>query len=99
MNRFNTPYAWTQTQESSNKILIIVCGIDTNHLDLSPAVVNSCDNTNGVDQFGHGPHVAGIAAALQNSQDVVGVAHGAELWSVKVGTAAPGSNLDRKSVV
>jgi subtilisin family serine protease len=36
------------------------------------------------DDNGHGTHVAGIAAAIDNDQDVVGVAPGARIWGVKV---------------
>jgi len=36
------------------------------------------------DDNGHGTHVAGIAAAIDNDQDVVGVAPGARIWAVKV---------------
>ena len=36
------------------------------------------------DGNGHGTHVAGIAAALDNGVGVVGVAPGARLWAVKV---------------
>ena len=36
------------------------------------------------DDNGHGTHVAGIAAAKDNSIGVVGVAPGARLWAVKV---------------
>ncbi len=34
--------------------------------------------------FGHGTHVAGIAAARQNGRGVAGVAQGARLWAIKV---------------
>jgi len=37
-----------------------------------------------LDDNGHGTHVAGIAAAKDNSSGVVGVAPGARLWAVKV---------------
>ena len=34
--------------------------------------------------FGHGTHVAGIAAAIENGRGVAGVAQGARLWAIKV---------------
>jgi len=37
-----------------------------------------------MDEVGHGTHVAGTIAALDNGEGVVGVAPGARLWSVKV---------------
>ena len=36
------------------------------------------------DDNGHGTHIAGIAAALDNDQGIVGVAPGARVWAVKV---------------
>lgn len=36
------------------------------------------------DNNGHGTHTAGIAAAIDNEQDIVGVAPGARIWGVKV---------------
>ena len=38
----------------------------------------------GNDDDGHGTHVAGIAAAKDNTDGVVGMAPGARLWAVKV---------------
>jgi|GEM_PF-440104 len=43
-----------------------------------------CTDGVGADGYGHGTHVAGIAAALDNGIGVVGVAPGARLWAVKV---------------
>jgi subtilisin family serine protease len=43
---------------------------------------------NWEDDNGHGTHTAGIAAALDNDDGVVGVAPGARVWSVKVLDAA-----------
>lgn len=50
----------------------------------------------GTDDNGHGTHVAGTAAAIDNDQGVVGVAPGARLWGVKVlgGPLGIGSTSD-----
>lgn len=71
-------------------IAIIDTGIDLTHPDLNvvhhintitdcPADSNGCGN----DDNGHGTHVAGTAAAIDNTIGVVGVAPGARLWAVK----------------
>jgi subtilisin family serine protease len=67
-------------------IAILDTGIDLNHPDLNvyhektfvPGT-SSADDDNG-----HGSHVAGIAAAKDNSLGVVGIAPGARLWAIKV---------------
>ena len=67
-------------------IAIIDTGIQLNHPDLN--VVNNVSYVRGAktgnDDNGHGTHVAGTAAALDNGIGVVGVAPGARLWAVKV---------------
>src|SRR5262245_975057 len=66
-------------------IAIIDTGIDLTHPDLNVyrGVSFSASNTTGNDGHGHGTHVAGTAAALDNNIGVVGVAPGARLWAVK----------------
>jgi subtilisin family serine protease len=73
------------------KIAIIDTGIDYNHEDLNANFnknllgydfVNS-DN-DPMDDDGHGTHVAGIIAAEDNDDGVVGVAPDAELYALKV---------------
>ena len=67
-------------------IAILDTGIDLTHPDLNvyhektfvPGT-SSADDDNG-----HGTHVAGIAAAKDNSIGVVGIAPDARLWSIKV---------------
>ncbi len=67
-------------------IAIIDTGIDLTHPDLNVYrnVTFVSGTTSGNDDYGHGTHVAGIAAALDNGIGVVGVAPGARLWAVKV---------------
>jgi subtilisin family serine protease len=76
-------------------IAIIDTGIDYTHPDLHVTKATDCTSSllfphcsgstgNLIDKNGHGTHVAGIAAALDNDIGVVGVAPGARLWSIKV---------------
>jgi len=77
-------------------IAILDTGIDLDHPDLNvfsytycktqgPVNANCVDgDSNANDVNSHGTHVAGTAAAIDNSSDVVGVAPGARLWAVKV---------------
>ena len=67
-------------------IAILDTGIDLNHPDLNvyKQVTFVPGTSNGNDDDGHGTAVAGVAAAKDNSQGVVGVAPGARLWAIKV---------------
>ena len=88
-------------------IAIIDTGIDIDHPDLyvvggrhfytvstGPPGQRSRQDDNYDDDYGHGSHVAGIAAALDNDIGVVGVAPGARLWAVKVFTNGSGQLSD-----
>ncbi len=68
-------------------VAVIDTGIQTNHPDLAGNIAggkNCSSGTSYNDGNGHGTHVAGTIAALNNGAGVVGVAPEAKLWAVRV---------------
>lgn len=91
INRIDADLSYTRSGNGvgtvNADIAILDSGISYNHPDLN--IYKRVDFTGGSslfanDQHGHGSHVAGIAAAKDNSIGVVGVAPGARLWNLKV---------------
>lgn len=83
--RVNAPNAWPQSSGSGAVLLILDSGIDVDHPDLAPSYSGACLGSDPNDNFGHGTAVAGIAAAVNNSIQIVGAAPDVSLWSIKVG--------------
>jgi subtilisin family serine protease len=65
---------------------VIDTGIDLDHPDLNVDVARSVSFVRGDadDQNGHGTHVSGTIAAIDNSEGVIGVAAGATVVAVRV---------------
>ncbi|NUQ56951.1 MAG: S8 family peptidase [Candidatus Paceibacter sp.] len=70
------------------KVAVIDTGISTSHQDLFGNIkggYNAIDPSRSYnDDNGHGSHVAGIVAAVDNSIGVIGAAPAADLYAVKV---------------
>jgi subtilisin family serine protease len=100
------PAAWAKSTGKGIRIGIVDTGIDLSHEDLAARIVEStsCIDTQGnslncqgsaQDDFGHGTHVAGIAAAVKdNGAGIAGVAPDAELVVAKVFKGATASSDD-----
>lgn len=76
-------------------VALIDSGIDKNHRDLKANLAGGinfvakgpCEKVkpnDWNDEFGHGTHVAGICAAVENKIGVIGVGPGIRLWAVRV---------------
>jgi len=83
------PQLWATTKGQGVKVAILDTGIDTLHPDLKDNIKGmknfTSSNVNDVtDRQGHGSHVAGIIAAVDNSVGIVGVAPQADLYIAKV---------------
>ena len=83
------PQFWSEYGKKGEgvKVCVLDSGIDGQHQDLGKFGGSGADaNTANwdTDRDGHGTHVSGTIAALDNSVGVVGVAPNAELFTVKV---------------
>ena len=70
------------------KVAVLDTGIDLNHPDLKDNIIDGFNTINynkkANDDNGHGTHVAGIIAAVNNSMGIIGVAPKVRLYPVKI---------------
>ncbi len=88
IDRIDAEQTATRTNKGAGiNVAIIDTGIDLKHPDLKANIVGGKNCSTGrsySDGNGHGTHVAGTVAALNNGIGVVGVAPEAKLWAVRV---------------
>ncbi|MEW6105658.1 MAG: S8 family peptidase, partial [Bacillota bacterium] len=87
ITRVRAPEAWGSATGRAVRVAVLDTGIDVSHPDLKANIEGGFDcineTTDVVDDNGHGTHVAGTIAALDNDFGVVGVAPEARLYAVK----------------
>ena len=92
VDRIDADLAWAATRGAGVKVVVIDSGIDKDHPDLQANIkggVNYVRQKGRVDpnawddDNGHGTHVAGTIAAVDNTLGVIGVAPSASLYAAK----------------
>lgn len=87
VERVRAPQAWGATKGTDVRVGIIDTGIDLSHPDLQANIAGGINVLKSdqppLDDNGHGTHVAGTIAALNNDFGVVGVAPEAKLYAIK----------------
>ncbi|WP_077212315.1 S8 family peptidase [Bacillus dakarensis] len=92
LEKIMAPEAWCRAVRSSNDVNIVIMdtGVDQNHLDLEGRITKNMSFTVPAgtvdDNYGHGTHVAGIAAAItNNNQFGAGTSfNSGNIWNYKV---------------
>lgn len=88
IERIFADLAWSSTKGTGIKLAVLDTGIDLDHPDLQNNIKGNINfikpNKNGDDDNGHGTHVAGIAAAVDNEIGVIGTGPEISLYAVKV---------------
>ena len=81
----NIPDQWKETQGAGVKVAVLdTAGPGTTHKDIKIYGGANFTSSPDGDGAGHGTHVMGIIAAMNNSYGVVGVAPKAQVYAVKV---------------
>ncbi len=88
LHRVHAGQAWATSRGKGVKVAVVDTGISLTHPDLAANIKGNVNfvvpTKSGDDDNGHGTHVAGTVAALDNNTGVVGVANQASLYAVKV---------------
>ncbi len=88
IDRIDAEQAWATNTGAAIRVGIIDTGIDMTHPDLQANIrggANMIDPAKSPnDDNGHGSHVAGIIAGVNNAVGIIGVAPSVDLYAIKV---------------
>lgn len=88
LHKINAPLVWEYTKGKDVKVAILDTGCDNKHPDLAANIIAIRNFTNSsqgaLDVRGHGTHVAGIVAAINNGIGMIGIAPESKLVIAKV---------------
>lgn len=95
--RIGSEGAWQNVNGPRASVAVLDTGIDLDHPDLMANIKGSINTINpeltAEDDNGHGTHVAGTIAALNNKLGVVGVAPKTKIYAAKTFSASGGGYL------
>ncbi|MFY9435074.1 MAG: S8 family serine peptidase, partial [Bacillota bacterium] len=87
VTRIDAPSVWKKATGRGIRVGVVDTGVNAGHPDLAGNIKGTFNPISGAvdaeDDNGHGTHVAGTIAALDNEFGVVGVAPEAEIYAVK----------------
>jgi len=88
IERIFADLAWSKSKGNGIKVAILDTGIDLDHPDLQSNIKGNSNfikpKKGGDDDNGHGTHVAGITAAVDNDICVIGTGPEISLYAIKV---------------
>lgn len=96
VQKIGAPGVWNETRGRGVRVGIIDSGVDITHPDLKDNIkeVGTVLGSEIVtDEKGHGTHVAGTIAALDNNIGVVGAAPNVEIYAVKAFNKSGSGNI------
>lgn len=88
IDRIEADLAWEKTEGSKIKVAILDTGIDLGHPDLRKNIKGNINiikpGKRAKDDNGHGTHIAGVIAAVNNDIGVIGTGPKIHLYAVKI---------------
>lgn len=90
VQKTGAPAAWAVTRGEGVKVCVVDSGVDPSHKDLKDNIIEGINTTEEgspqdfTDRLGHGSHIAGTIAAVDNAEGVIGVAPKAAIYAARV---------------